>query len=135
MEYGGMAEKSIVPLFIRPVRRDAQPGDFGATVSGTDLILPEDVARTFMAHDVRTAADLLSYIYTFPTAVAEELRWKPADLKRGLARLKGQLAGHVDDFFLNPPAIPARHYGASDPDDIHQSELNTSPANSTKLKV
>ncbi|MGF6809510.1 hypothetical protein OKW30_004636 [Paraburkholderia sp. Clong3] len=95
----------------RPVRS----GDFGAKVTKSELLLPEQVAKALSAQGVRTAAEAVSYLQTFPSFIARELNWDVADVARGLEALRRQLVGVVDDAVLRPGQKPSVSYGALDP--------------------
>src|SRR5271166_5033479 len=98
------------PLKITSGMSEAAPGNFGATVdaSNSRLLIPDDLATALASHGIRTATDFVSYVQTFPSAVAMELNWSVSDVLRGLENLKNQLRGHVDDAILNPPEHPKR---------------------------
>jgi len=102
-------------LRIKPVQSDARPGNFGAKIVGSDLMLPEDIASAFAAHGVRNATDLVSYVHAFPSAIAADLHWNVADVLKGLRVLSAQLSGLVDDEILSPPPRPRVHFGALNP--------------------
>jgi hypothetical protein len=102
-------------LRIKAVQSAAQPGNFGAKVVGRELTLPEKVASAFAAHGVRNATDLVSYLHTFPSAIAADLQWNVADVLRGLDVLSAQLSGLVEDDVLSPPPRPRVHFGARNP--------------------
>lgn len=102
-------------LKIRAAEVPAKPGDFGASVVGHDLVVPEQVARIFVAHGVRDATGMLSYIDAFPSTVAHDLQWSVSDVLEGLKSLRVSLSGHVSEAFLNPQRPRRRAYGALPP--------------------
>jgi hypothetical protein len=103
----------MTPLTIRAVSPlHATPGNLGAIVEGDYLLLPEPVARLFHAAGVRNGAELLSYLYSFPGAVAVTLHWTLSDVGVATKALHDQLRGHVDEAILDPPRQPKRTYGA-----------------------
>jgi hypothetical protein len=110
----------VISMKLKPARLDFRPGDFGAAVVGGDLMLPEDIVNVLASHGVRTAAELVSYLQTFPSAVAHELHWTVSDVMKGLTSLGGQLRGYVDDAILNPPQRPKMGYGALDPSTLRR---------------
>jgi hypothetical protein len=106
------------PVFIRPMKALYQPGDFAGSVQDGLFYLPEPVFRVVSGQGgVRTAADFVSYLHTFPSAVAAQLNWTVADVQSGLKRVSEQLEGLVAKEVLNPPAQPRRVYGALNPAD------------------
>ena len=96
--------------------RRAVPGNFGAVVGGTTLFLPIEVVSALKSHDVMTAEEFVSYVQTFPTAIAQDLSWNISDVQRGLAILTSQLRGLIPDDMLDPKDVRGRRpYGALDP--------------------
>lgn len=114
------------PLKIAANGDTAKPGDFGAVVGDGVLILPREIAEALAGHGVRNATEFLSYLQAFPTAIADELHWAPADVANALARLRVQLRGRVADDFLDPPQRPARRYGALPPDQLNRRKTPAS---------
>ncbi len=100
-------------LTIAASSSESPPGDFAATIDETNsrLFLPRDFANSLASHGIQTAADMVSYLQSFPTAAAEDLDWSIEDVSRGLDRLKDLLRGHVDDFILHPPEHRTHGYG------------------------
>src|SRR5438094_3364084 len=74
----------------------AEP-DFHAEVDGVHLLLPKKLVDALAVIPIRTAEDLLSQTYAFPTSVAMALGWKLDDLKRARKHLARTLKGHVHD--------------------------------------
>ena len=105
------------PLEIRPISSFAKPGDFQASIDEASfvLLLPEDVATPLASHGVRNAAEIVSYVESFPSAIAADLGWTVPDVLQALNRLRDQLRGHVDEAILNSPQRPKHGYGALDP--------------------
>lgn len=103
------------PLQIRAADWPAEPGDFRASVhEASSLLLPRDVASALASHGVRNAAEFVSYVDSFPSAVAAELNWSVADVLNAVSKLRDQLRGHVDEAILSPPR--RQHgYGALNP--------------------
>jgi hypothetical protein len=102
----------MTPLTIIPAALHAKPGDLGALVQGNCLLLPEPIARMFLTFGVRNGAELLSYLYSFPGAVAVALQWPLPAVGAAANVLHGQLRGYVDEAILNPTPQPKRVYGA-----------------------
>jgi hypothetical protein len=71
-----------------------------------------------MGQGVRTAADLVSYMDAFPSAVAHLLHWPLRDVSAAKARLVAQLAGHEPAEALRSPSRRAPPLGAMDPDEL-----------------
>ena len=103
-------------LIIQATNKKARPGDLAAQVEDQELRLPRAVALAMEREGIRTAADLLSYMQAFPSAVASLLHWQQRDVMEALARLKAQLAGRVPDEVLEPGRFPEPIPGALDPD-------------------
>ena len=102
-------------MTIEPLPVPSVPGDFGAIVRDDRLALPVDVARGLAALSIKTAEELLSYLQTFPTAVARQLGWSVDDLDRAVDQLVVALEGHVDVRVLHPEAPVEHGLGALDP--------------------
>jgi len=105
-------------LSIQPAREQVAPGDLHAHIAGDKLLLPEEFARAVLQDGVRTAEDLLAYMQSFPSAVAETLHWQLRDVARATERLRAILRGRVDDQLLHPSTRPSPPLGAMDPDDL-----------------
>lgn len=103
-------------LMLKPAHLVSKPGQFGAVVGDKFVLLPVNVARSFAAVGARDVVAALSYLESFPSALAEELHWKLPDVMHAADELRGQLRGHVADGLLDPiePAEP-RVYGAIKP--------------------
>ena len=112
-----MIERLVIvePLRIKATHCKAQPGDFEAAVEGGYLLLPEEVADAFASHGLRNASEVLSYLYTFPSAIAADLHWNVAEVLQALDVLRAKLRGRVDDEVVNPPERPRFGYGALNP--------------------
>ena len=96
--------------------KPAARGNFGADVAGTTLFLSPEVVSALKSHGVMTAEEFVSYVQTFPTAIAEDLDWDVSDVQRGLAILTSQLRGLIPDDMLDPKDVRGRRpYGALDP--------------------
>ena len=103
-----------------PSDTEISPGDLHATISGNTILIPKAAAQSFGQQGVRTAGDLLSYMQTYPSAVAGALNWSDKDVSAATEKLRGQLSGKVDSAVLrdpkdNPPLPPL---GARDPSDL-----------------
>jgi hypothetical protein len=96
--------------------REPVRGDFAAQPEPQGLVVPSDVARSLAGLGVRTAEDLLAYVTTFPSAVAEALHWDVDDVEHARTELVGQLRGLVDESLLTPDPPEHRVLGAFSPD-------------------
>jgi hypothetical protein len=105
-------------LAIQPAHEQAAPGDLHAHIAGDKLLLPEEFARAVLKDGVRTAEDLLAYMQSFPSGVAEILNWPVRDVIRATERLRSILRGRVDDQLLHPSTRQSPPLGAMDPDDL-----------------
>jgi hypothetical protein len=103
---------------IEGVEEKATPGNLNAHLKGNKLLLPKDLARVLREQGVRTAEDLMSYMQSFPSGVAETLHWSMQDVSRATARLRSELRGRVGQDFLQPSRRPNPPLGARDPDDL-----------------
>ena len=108
----------MLAMTIKADPRALLPGDFGALVTDSMLHLPETFVQVLTDQGVRTAADAVSYVHTFPSYIAEALHWNLADVDHGLAALCDQLEGMVDDDILHPSQQPPLFYGALDPNTL-----------------
>lgn len=105
-------------LTIRSSAGRSSPGDLHARVENQNVYLPDPVAKAFQQEGVRTAADLLSYMHAFPSAVADILHWQPQEVAQATSRLERQLLGRVDNSVLGPGTRSNPPLGAFDPDDL-----------------
>jgi len=111
---------SLVPLIVTPSDGETTPGDLHATISGNTILIPRAAAQSFGQQGVRTAVDLLSYMQTYPSAVANALNWSGKDVSAAAEKLRRQLSGKVDSALIgdptdNPPLPPL---GARDPAEL-----------------
>lgn len=104
------------PLIVTPTAAAVSKGDLNATVSGNALLVPE--AATFRERGVRTASDLLSYMQTYPTAVAEALHWSSDDVSAATEKLRTQLSGRIDASMLDSQQQATPPLGARAPRDL-----------------
>jgi hypothetical protein len=98
--------------------RVARPGDFSASVRGNAIEAPEEVydaARKLSLHD---AVQLISFLYSFPSAFAAEMGWTIDDVLRARDRLTDLLRGRIPDALLKPTVVK-RTYGAFPPAGKH----------------
>ncbi|SRR5260370_25792557 len=106
-------------LMIKPAEGkrpgDDAPGDFHASIVGSDLVLPESIASKLKSQGIRTAAELLSLVNGFPSAVAFLLNWSIPDATRAADILRSQMRGHIDSFFLKAPTRQMPPLGARNP--------------------
>ena len=100
---------------IKPTNTKANPGNLRARCESGFLLLPDKVASAFAELGVRNAPELLSYLETFPSAVASKLGWEVTDVLHADKTLRKQLTGCVDDAILFPKAHPQPTFGAATP--------------------
>lgn len=93
----------------------ASKHDFGAEVTGSRLLVPQDLAIALERLSVRTAEDFISYLHSFPGTLAALLNWSTQDVIRARSSLISNLHGVVDENILDPPAPTPRTYGARFP--------------------
>jgi hypothetical protein len=105
-------------VVIEPTDEQPVPGNLKAHVRGNKLLLPRKFAFTLEREGVRTAEDLMSYILSFPSSVAETLQWSAADVNSATSKLRKQLRGHISDALLRLQRHPDPPMGAMDPDDL-----------------
>lgn len=115
---------SHAPLIVTPSDGEVSPGDLHATISGNTILIPTAAAQTFRQQGVRTAVDLLSYMQTYPSAVASALNWSDKDVSAATEKLRGQLSGKVDSAVLSDPADnpPLPPLGARDPAELPDNQ-------------
>jgi hypothetical protein len=111
----GSRGSRMVRLKIKAAERTAKPGDFGASIEGSDLLLPEEIANVFNTYGLHEVTEILSYVDAFPSTIATDLHWSPSDVQDGLIALRQQLSGYVDEAFLTAKRGPQRRYGALPP--------------------
>jgi hypothetical protein len=107
----------MVRLKIMAAGRPASPGDFGAAIEGSALVLPEEIAAVFRSYGIDDVLGMLAYVDAFPSTIARDLHWSVSDVQHGLGTLRDQLTGHVDQSFLTVKRGPQRSYGALPPAD------------------
>ncbi|MEM8945752.1 MAG: hypothetical protein AAGD11_11255 [Planctomycetota bacterium] len=106
-----MATYPIIPNHAR----NLQCGNFSAMVNVGKLEVPKEVWNAAQKFSIHNAAELVSYAYTFPTVLADELGWSADDFEAARAQLTQQLKGFVPDSVLRPPQPTRRAYGALPP--------------------
>lgn len=100
---------TMVNLRLQPCTRELAPGHLNARVVGGALEVPRPVAVAMDAHDVRDAAELVSFGQTFPTALGAALGWSPEQARSAIVELAAQLG-------MDPsPARRMVAFGARDP--------------------
>ena len=104
------------PLIVTPTDAEVSKGDLNTAVSGNTLLVPK--AAAFRQQGVRTASDLLSYMQTYPSAVAEALHWSSGDVSAATEKLRTQLSGKVDSSILDSQQQATPPLGARDPRDL-----------------
>jgi len=115
---------STPPLIVTPSDSEIGPGDLRATISGNTILIPKAAAQSFKQQGVRTAGDLLSYMQTYPSAVASALKWSDRDVSAATEKLRSQLSGKVDSALLSDPADnpPLPPLGARDPAELSDKQ-------------
>jgi hypothetical protein len=111
-------EGAMQPLTIAPSEVAASPGDLHAHVSDGELRVPTHFAQAMREQGVRTAADLLELMQSFPTSIATVLSWPVSDVYRATEILRGQLEGLIPDQVLNQKTLPNPAFGAQSPGDL-----------------
>lgn len=95
--------------------RIARPGDFAATLEQSAVEVPEEVSVAARKLSLRDAGELISYLYSFPSAFASELGWNIDEVASARDRLANQMHGLLPDAILSPPTPVKRSYGAFPP--------------------
>lgn len=93
----------------------SRPGDFAAVAAPDALEVPPEVFRAAKSLTINNAAELVSYLFTFPTSFAAEVGWSRSELDSARERVVKQLVGHVPADLLEPVAPVKRTYGAFPP--------------------
>jgi hypothetical protein len=93
----------------------SSPSDFKAQVGDGWVGVPQDVAEALDRHSVRTALQLVQFLFTFPSALADELGWHLADIELARNRLVDQLDGKMPASLLRPVARAPRAAGTANP--------------------
>ena len=86
--------------------------DFNAQIFGSHLLVSTSVAAVLKRLSVRTADEFVSFTYTYPSIMANELGWSLEDFKAARQKLVGQLRGHVAADILAPAPLSSYSYGA-----------------------
>ncbi|PYP87340.1 MAG: hypothetical protein DMF61_10010 [Blastocatellia bacterium AA13] len=97
-------------------KRKALPRNFNAEISGSHLLVPLEVATVLQDLSVKTADEFISYLHSFPSAIASCLNWDVEDVIVARDELVDQLEGHVAGEILHPVRAKARSYGALNPE-------------------
>jgi len=95
--------------------RAARPGDFNANVTTTALEVPEEVWQAAVGLSIHNAAKFVSYLHSFPSALATRLGWRIEDVVQARDLLVHRLAGKLPESILQPPAPVYREFGAFPP--------------------
>lgn len=96
-------------------------GDFGAQVTSAALTVPEWLNGVLRRHNVRTAEQFVSYLYSFPGSFAQELGWSLEDLQLAQDHLVDELRGCIHEDILEPE-LQQFAYGALDPSHLRRRE-------------
>jgi len=89
--------------------------DFGAEVSGSQLHVPQDVAKALEQLSIRTAEEFVSYLHSFPGTIAATLGWNLQAVLHARDGLVSKLRGIVAEEILEPQPGVRRMYGARAP--------------------
>ena len=106
------------PVMIESTDEQPVRGSFQVRVSGNKLLVPRSLAEALHKDGVRTAEDLVSYVQSFPSSVADTLQWSMSDVQDAVVKLKKELQGHVGDSHLNPVTRSKPGLGARDPKEL-----------------
>lgn len=106
------------PLPIEPSDEHVSPGDLHGHMYKGRFLLPRDIALALARDGVRTASDLMSYVQSFPSAIASLLHWSSQDVGRAVDRLRSELAGKIPDQYMHPESRRNPPLGARDPTDL-----------------
>jgi hypothetical protein len=99
-------------------RHHSIPSDFRAQVRGDSIELPQEVAKALASHQVSNALQLMNFLFTFPSALAQDLGWGLRDVEQARERLADQLHGHLPSALLQPPLRARRASGALKPQEL-----------------
>lgn len=91
------------PIVVAPSEDQLVKGDLHVRISGDKIYIPRAAAQAFAREGVRTAADLLSYMQTYPSAVGDALSWSTGDVTTATERLRSELRGKISDDLLKLP--------------------------------
>lgn len=105
------------PLVIEASQESLAPGDLRARISGNTIYIPGAAVQEFSRHGVRTAADMLSYLESYPSAVGSAFGWSDQDVAAAADRLRTTLRGKVSDSLLSPEKRTTPPLGARNPAD------------------
>lgn len=105
------------PLVIEASPESLAPGDLRVRISGNTIYIPSAAADEFSRHGVRTAADMLSYLEAYPSAVGSAFGWSDQDVAAAANRLRTELKGKVSDSLLSPEQRTTPPLGARNPAD------------------
>ena len=97
-------------------KEKALPRNFNAEVSGSRLLVPKEIATALQNLSVRTADEFVSYLHSFPSAIASCLNWEVEDVIVARNELVDQLEGYVSRDILHPRRFKERGFGALNPD-------------------
>jgi hypothetical protein len=96
--------------------------DFGVEVVGDELRIPYELAGAFKRLAIRTPEEFVSYVLTFPGAVARELSWAPGEVNAAAAGLIRLLRGFVAESLLTPSGRREPPLGARNPNDARPNK-------------
>lgn len=109
--------KSFMLRLLDPIVREMQPGDFNFTIQAEEgkLLIPESLHTALRSVSVTTPAQFVSYVKSFPSAVALLLQWQVPDVIDASERLLEALRGVMPDSLLSPTPNPPPSFGARYP--------------------
>lgn len=115
-------------LPIRVNSTNAEPGDLHAEVRDGALWIPALVASEASTRGLRSAADLISFATTFPTALAGRLNWTVPEVLSAVKKLAEQLEKYDPAFRqFSVHMMPAYAFGARDPGELSHAAALSSP--------
>jgi hypothetical protein len=104
-------------MIVQSMPTEPTPGDFRASVSTNQVGLPAALVAPLRAQGATTLSGVISYLESFPSAVASMLDWSVADVERAHLKLVRELAASG----LAVPAAAAKArpaFGARDPAEL-----------------
>src|SRR5688500_6063652 len=69
-----------------------QADNFGVRVKEGSLVVPDKVAEILKRYDIRTAAEFVALLHSFPSGLAKELGWSAQEMGRATTCLLRELA-------------------------------------------
>jgi hypothetical protein len=91
------------------------PGDFGASVDPNGVTLPAALTEPLRAQGAVALLDVVSYLQSFPSAIAAMLNWSAPDVVEATRRFETQLDQLLPGVIPKPRWGTANILGARDP--------------------